>query len=74
LNWTDVAGNEASYVIERDVNGGGFSPLTTLPADSVTYTDDTVMSGETYIYRIAAVNNAGSSAWLDTSLNPILIP
>ena len=74
LNWTDVAGNEASYVIERDVNGGGFSPLTTLPADSVTYTDDTVVSGETYIYRIAAVNNAGSSAWLDTSLNPILIP
>ncbi len=74
LTWTDAALNEAGYVIERDVNGGGFLPLTTLPADSITFTDTAVVSGETYIYRVAAVNNAGYSDWVDSSLNPILIP
>lgn len=74
LSWTDVAVTETGYVIERDVNGGGFLPLMTLAADIVTYTDSTVVTGETYIYRIAAVNNAGFSAWVDTTLTPILIP
>lgn len=74
LNWTDLATNEMGYVIERDVDGGGFLLLTPLPANSNTYTDTSVVSGETYIYRIAAENNAGSSVWVDTSLNPILIP
>jgi FtsP/CotA-like multicopper oxidase with cupredoxin domain len=74
LTWTDEALNETDYVIERDVNGGGFVLLTTLPPNSGAFTDTTVVSGETYVYRIAAVNNAGSSAWVDTSLNPILIP
>ncbi len=62
LDWPDVS-NETGYIIERDVDGGGFGSLVTLPADSITYPDTPVDPG-TYTYRIAAVNNAGSSVWV----------
>lgn len=70
LAWPDVS-NETGYLIERDINGGGFGSLDTLIADSVTYPDTPVDPG-TYTYRIAAVNNAGPSAWVES--NQIIIP
>jgi len=61
-------------VVERSVDGGEFLSVETLLANATTYTDTAVSSGVTYIYRIAAVNNAGLSTWIDSSTNPLLVP
>ena len=74
LNWTDVATNETGYIIERSENGGAFAPLTSLPADAVTYTDTAVVSLASYAYRVAAVNESGASAWADASPASIAVP
>jgi FtsP/CotA-like multicopper oxidase with cupredoxin domain len=62
LTWTDVANNETAYVVERSTNGGAFSVLATLAADSNNYTHNggTIFAGETYAYRVAAVNGIGT--------------
>ncbi len=66
LTWLDNATTETGFVVERSVNGGPFAMLTTVPArngtGSVTYTTNTVTSGNIYSYRVVAINGAGSSA------------
>jgi len=74
LQWTDNATNESGYVVERSVDGGEFLSVETLLANATSYTDLSVLSGVTYVYRIAAINNAGLSTWIDSSTNPILVP
>jgi len=61
LAWTDNATNETSYVVERSDNGGAFAQIATLPADSMSYADAAVASGNHYEYQVAAVNAGGSS-------------
>ncbi len=61
LDWTDNATNEDSFVIQRSDNGGAFGTLATLGANVTTYTDTTVVVGNTYDYQVAAVNVVGSS-------------
>lgn len=67
LNWTDNADNETGFVIERAIGAGAFSTLITVGprtgTGNVSYTDTTVVSGNTYTYRVAAVNSAGMSAF-----------
>ncbi|HEY6074014.1 MAG TPA: fibronectin type III domain-containing protein, partial [Anaerolineales bacterium] len=62
LAWTDNATNETGFVVERSLNGGAFSTLASLAADTVSYLDTTVASGKTYSYRVHAVNASGPSA------------
>ena len=82
LTWNDPGDDTiTSYVILRRVRendvGGEFSvlvPDTGSPA--TTYTDDTVVAGITYTYRIKAINGAGTSErshWfhIDTPAAPI---
>ena len=61
LSWTDNATNETEYVVERSDNGGAFALIATLAADSVSYADTAVASGNHYEYQVAAVNAGGSS-------------
>ena len=61
LAWTDNATNEIEYVVERSDNGGAFAQIATLAADSMSYADTTVASGNHYEYQVAAVNTGGSS-------------
>ena len=57
LSWTDNATNEMNYVVERSVNGGAFTIIdNTLPADSTSYNDTNVASGNHYEYYVAALN------------------
>ncbi len=60
LTW-NASGNVNSFVIERRVNGGSFSQLTTVGGSQRAYNDNTVRSGTTYGYKTRAVNSAGSS-------------
>lgn len=60
LTWKDVADNEDNYVVESKAAGEpDFSLVIELPFDSVTYHDLAVVSGETYTYRVKAVNAGG---------------
>ena len=64
LNWTDNANNEGNYTVERSSDGGLTwppTPLTTLPVNTVTYTDSTVTTPNTYLYRVTATNGGVSS-------------
>lgn len=66
LAWRDNATNETSFVVERSIdNGATFTQIATAPArngtGNVTYTDATVAPQTTYVYRVSAVNLAGSA-------------
>jgi hypothetical protein len=76
LSWTDVATNETSYEIERSTSGSGgpFNPLITLPANSTSHVDGGLTSGNSYCYRVRAVNNMGASAYDGPSCATALAP
>lgn len=66
LTWRDNATNEARFVVDRSAdNGATFTQVATAPArngtGNVTYTDTTVAPATTYVYRVTAVNLAGSA-------------
>jgi predicted phage tail protein len=67
LAWRDNAIDETAYLIERSTNGGAFNVLISVAAGRTTgnmnFTDTTATTGNTYIYRVAAVNTAGASAY-----------
>jgi FtsP/CotA-like multicopper oxidase with cupredoxin domain len=71
LTWRDNATTETGFAIERSVNGGSFIQIATAPArnstGNVTYIDTTILPGNTYTYRVAAVNVAGLSAYSNTA-------
>ena len=70
LTWTDNANNETGFVVERCFGAGciNFASIAT-PGPrtngnaTVTYVDATVTAGNTYSYRVKAVNAGGSSAY-----------
>jgi hypothetical protein len=72
LRWTDNANNETSFALERCMGAGcgttpsNFAQIAAVPprttgAPTVTYFDTTVTPGNTYNYRVWAVNSAGQS-------------
>ncbi len=67
LTWTDNATNETGFVLERSANGGAYTQIAApgprTNTGSVSYTDTTVQAGNSYQYRVAAVNAAGTSAY-----------
>jgi len=70
LTWWDNATNETGFVVERSDNGGAYFALATVGprffTGNVSFTDRTVMPGNHYTYRVAAVNEAGLSAYSNT--------
>lgn len=72
LAWRDNATNEGGFVVERSSDGGttftqvGVAPPRT-STGNVTYVDTTPAGSTSYVYRVAAVNVVGVSAWSNTS-------
>jgi FtsP/CotA-like multicopper oxidase with cupredoxin domain/fibronectin type 3 domain-containing protein len=70
LAWTDNANNETGFLLERSVNGGAFSALATVTANTVSYVDTAVSAGSTgntYVYRVGATNLVGTSAYASSA-------
>jgi len=67
LTWLDNTANEAGFAIERATNGGAFVQIATAPAGNgtgaVRWVDQTVATGTTYTYRVAATSTAGPSPY-----------
>ncbi len=74
LAWVDNANNETGFVIERATDGVTFSVLTTVAADTSSYTDSTVTAGVTYTYQVAAVNDVGQSGYSNTASVAVIEP
>ena len=67
LSWTDNSTNEQSFNIERSQDGSNFTPLASVGAGIVSYTDTELNPATTYWYRVNAENSAGTSAWSNTA-------
>jgi subtilisin family serine protease len=68
LAWSDNATGEDGYKVERKTSGGTYAQITTLVADSKSYTNDSLIDGTLYIYRIRAYNvlpNPGTGSTSD---------
>jgi len=69
LTWTDNSNNETSFSVWRSTNGGPASATTvartpaqgTSTGGTVTFSDTTVVAGNSYAYYVTAVNAAGAS-------------
>lgn len=73
LDWQDNSNNEDFFVVQRGLNGAAFVDLASsfLPF----YDDTTSVSGpvnNVYVYRVAAENAAGRSAYTNEAFKTIL--
>lgn len=70
LSWRDNATNETGFKVERATNGGAFTVIATpgpkTSTGNVSYTDSTVVAGNTYTYRVYAVNGNSASGYSNT--------
>jgi hypothetical protein len=64
LKWTDKSNNESDYVVEcKLASDTGFVLVSTLPANTVDYSDSSLTMVGTYNYRVKAVNTISSSLY-----------
>ena len=63
LTWSDNSSTETGFQIDRSVNGGAWTMLTTVAANTKSYADNSVSVGSTYTYRVCATSAAGNSTW-----------
>ncbi|MGY0197256.1 fibronectin type III domain-containing protein [Leptothrix sp. BB-4] len=76
LTWTDNATNESGWSVQRATVTGGVTgafanvgvaaPAGTAGTGSVTLTDTGLTTGTTYVYRVAAQNAGGLSAYVQS--------
>jgi PKD repeat protein len=64
LKWTDNAGNESGFKIERSADGVTFTEIATVGPNVVTFAQGGVK--KTTYYRVRAYNSAGNSAYSNT--------
>jgi hypothetical protein len=64
LNWVDNSGGQAGFIVQRATGTTGtYTQIAQTALGVVSYSDPTVSLGTTYCYRVAAVNNAGTSSF-----------
>ncbi|MEQ1758998.1 MAG: fibronectin type III domain-containing protein, partial [Vicinamibacterales bacterium] len=63
LTWTDNSIVESSFKVERSTNGGPFSQIASVAANSTSYSDAAVAAENTYAYRVRGANGTGFSAY-----------
>ncbi len=63
LYWQDNSANENAFVIERKTAGASYAKLTQVAADQTQFADNTAKAGQTYYYRIKAINGTVSSGY-----------
>ena len=63
LSWTDNSNNETGFKIERKTEGGTYTVISTVPANSTSYTDTGLQHSTTYYYRVFAYNSYGNSSY-----------
>jgi FtsP/CotA-like multicopper oxidase with cupredoxin domain len=72
LSWLDNSNDETGFNIERSLDGTNFSPLTSVGANVVGYSDTGLSPDTTYWYRVNAENSSGTSAWSNSASDTTL--
>ncbi len=64
LTWNDQSNDETDFKIERSMSlTGPYAQITTVSANTVAYSDTSLITDTTYWYRIRSTNSAGDSAY-----------
>ena len=64
LSWSDNSSNEDGFKIERKTGSGGtWSQITTVGANTESYSNSGLSPGTTYYYRVRAYNGLGDSPY-----------
>ena len=68
LTWIDNSDNEDGFKIESSLDGStGWTQITSVPANAITYSDGGLSCETAYYYRVRAYNIAGNSAYTNVS-------
>ncbi|MEO9965780.1 MAG: PHB depolymerase family esterase [Reichenbachiella sp.] len=68
LSWQDNSNNEDSFVLERSKdNESNYMQVTSLPANTTSYSDTGLILSTTYYYRLSASNNEGMSTFSNSA-------
>jgi hypothetical protein len=62
LTWTDNAGNELGFHVERSEDGATWAEIDSVAAGVAAYSDTGLAAETTYYYRVRAYNGSGQSA------------
>ena len=64
LNWVDNSINETYFIVERKLEGGTYEIVSgTVPANTTTYSDNSIEESNKYYYRVKASNINGDSGY-----------
>ncbi|GAM10729.1 protein sidekick-2 [Geobacter sp. OR-1] len=80
LTWADVASVKDGFKIERKVgncssaNGNPWTPLASVPATTLTYTDSGLNPGATYCYHVQTYLTSGESSRWKAAQTTTLVP
>jgi len=69
LSWLDNSNNEDGFEIKRSLNGITYTLLSTLNADTTSYSDTGLSPFTTYYYRIRAFNTIGDRSDWSSEVN-----
>ena len=61
VSWTDNSTNEDGFVIDRLNPDGQWITLGTAAANATSFADSSILPGDTYSYRVTAVNRSGGA-------------
>lgn len=64
IGWTDNHDDETGYIVERSEDGGPWVRKRDCDADTEYITDNNIVMGRTYQYRIATMSEAGHSEYV----------
>ena len=68
-SWTDNATDESGYYVQYSVDGGKtWYAAATYGADVTSRVATSVVPGRSYVFRVAAFNSEGTSAWLTSDV------
>ena len=61
LSWTDTAGDQTGFRVDRQVGGGKWSTVAKLKSNALTFTNKKLRAHTSYAYRVWASNKSGLS-------------
>lgn len=67
LTWRDNANNESGFYVERSSNGGSWSRIATLGANSTSYAATGLTANTSYSFRVQSFNAVGTSAYSNSA-------
>ena len=67
LTWTDYAGNEDGFAVERSTDGVKYLLIGTLGPNIISAADSGLQANKRYYYRVRAFNSTGVSAYSNTA-------